>query len=79
MTCVGILAIQVAKVLRIETEIDPGKPLVAYGLDSLSAVELRGWIRMNLGVELSTLDIMNASSLIILSDKLIAKMPETAS
>lgn len=79
MTCVGILTIQVAKVLRIETEIDPGKPLVAYGLDSLSAVELRGWIRMNLGVELSTLDIMNASSLITLSDKLIAKMPETAS
>ncbi|KAK9413823.1 hypothetical protein SUNI508_11641 [Seiridium unicorne] len=77
-TCVGFLSIQVTKILRLETEVDPGKPLIAYGLDSLSAVELRSWVRMRLGAELSTLDIINASSLTSLSEKLISKIPLSA-
>ncbi|KAK3985842.1 hypothetical protein QBC44DRAFT_403752 [Cladorrhinum sp. PSN332] len=72
---VGLLQGQVTKVLRLETEMEPGKPLMAYGLDSLSAVELRGWVRQKLGAELSTLDITNASSLIALGEKLVGKLP----
>ncbi|KAK4223155.1 hypothetical protein QBC38DRAFT_58577 [Podospora fimiseda] len=72
---VSLLQGQVTKVLRLETEMEPGKPLMAYGLDSLSAVELRGWVRQKLGAELSTLDITNASSLIALADKLVGKLP----
>lgn len=71
----GLLGMQIAKILRLETEIEPGKPLMAYGLDSLSAVELRGWVRQRTGAELSTLDITNASSLIALSEKLVSKLP----
>lgn len=70
-----LLQTQVAKLLQLEKEANPGRPLMAYGLDSLSAVELRGWIRQNLDAELSTLDITNASSLTALSEKLVSRLP----
>ncbi|TGO19734.1 hypothetical protein BPAE_0334g00010 [Botrytis paeoniae] len=73
-SAIGLLQTQIIKILRLETEMEPGKPLMAYGLDSLSAVELRGWVRQKLGAELSTLDITNASSLIALCDKLVSKL-----
>ncbi|TGJ77119.1 hypothetical protein E0Z10_g10761 [Xylaria hypoxylon] len=77
---VELLQDQITKLLRIETEIEPGKPLLAYGLDSLSPVELRSWVRQKLGSELSTLDVTNASSLIALCEKLVSKLrtPEAA-
>jgi aryl carrier-like protein len=73
---VEVLQKQIAKLLQLDNEIEPGKPLMAYGLDSLSAVELRGWIRQSLNGELSTLDITNASSLVALCEKLISKLPK---
>lgn len=73
-SAVELLKTQVTKLLRLETEIEPGKPLMAYGLDSLSAVELRGWVRQNLNSELSTLDINNASSLVALCEKLVRNL-----
>lgn len=73
--CVGLLSTQITKVLRLETEVEPGKPLIAYGLDSLSAVELRGWVRAKLGAELSTLDITNARSLVALCEKAVSRLP----
>jgi len=74
----NLLLIQITKILRLETEMEPGKPLMAYGLDSLSAVELRGWVRQKMGAELSTLDITNASSLNALAEKLVSKLPPAA-
>ncbi|KAI0967881.1 hypothetical protein F4678DRAFT_465144 [Xylaria arbuscula] len=71
---VTLLSAQVTKVMRLETEVEPGKPLAAYGLDSLSAVELRGWARTKLGAELSTLDITNASSIVSLCEKIVDKV-----
>ena len=73
--CVEIVGAQFVKVLRLETEPEAGRPLMAYGLDSLSAVELRNWIRVKLGVELTTLDITNAGSLIQLGEKVVGKLP----
>ncbi|OTB00610.1 hypothetical protein M426DRAFT_234161 [Hypoxylon sp. CI-4A] len=73
-TCLEVVSAQVVKTLRLETDPEVGRPLIAYGLDSLSAVELRNWIRTKLGIELTTLDI-NASSLVALSEKLISKIP----
>ena len=73
--CVGVVSVQFVKILRLETEPEPGRPLMAYGLDSLSAVELRNWIRVKIGVELTTLDITNAGSLITLCEKVVSKLP----
>lgn len=70
------LVSQFTKILRLETEMEPAKPLLAYGLDSLAAVELRNWVRVELSAELTTLDITNASSLISLAEKLVSKIPE---
>ena len=70
-----ILASQFTKILRLDSEMEPSRSLMAYGLDSLAAVELRNWVRMELGAELTTLDIVNASSLIGLCEKLVSKLP----
>lgn len=73
---VAALAAQTAHVLRLETEIEVGKPLASYGLDSLSAVELRGWIRARLGAEISILDVTGARSLVELGEKVVAKISQ---
>lgn len=73
---VEVLSAQFSKILRLGDSIETGKPLMAYGLDSLAAVELRNWIKQKIGVELSTLDIINGSSLIALSEKIISKLPQ---
>lgn len=76
---VGVLQTQITKMLHLEMEMEPGKPLMAYGLDSLSAVELRNWVRQKLGSELSMLNIINASSLNNLCEKLVSKLPQPES
>ena len=62
------------RTLRLSEPIEPGKSLSTYGLDSLSAVELRNWIRMELGVEVAVLEITSASSLTTLCEKIVLKM-----
>ncbi|KAK8429569.1 putative polyketide synthase [Phyllosticta citricarpa] len=62
------------RILRLAEPMEPAKPLSSYGLDSLAAVELRNVIRKDLGAELTTLDITNASSLIALCEKVVSKM-----
>ncbi|GAW17842.1 hypothetical protein ANO14919_073090 [Xylariales sp. No.14919] len=74
---IRVLATQVVRLLRLETEIESAKPLAAYGLDSLSAVELRGWLRARLSAELSALDITNAPSLAALAEKVMERLPTT--
>lgn len=71
---VEVISSQFVKILRLEADPEPGRPLMAYGLDSLSAVELRNWIRVKLGIELTTLDITNAASLIGLAEKVVSKL-----
>ncbi|KAJ5952535.1 polyketide synthase [Penicillium vulpinum] len=73
---IELMAAQFTTILRLETEMEPAKPLMAYGLDSLAAVELRNWVRSELEADLTTLDITNASSLIALCEKLISKLPQ---
>ncbi|ERF75982.1 hypothetical protein EPUS_01348 [Endocarpon pusillum Z07020] len=62
------------RTLRLPEPMEPGKSLSTYGLDSLSAVELRNWIRMELGVEVTVLEITSANSLTALCEKIVAKM-----
>lgn len=70
---------QLSKLLGLKNHMDPARPLGAYGLDSLAAVEFRNWVRGTIGVELTTLEVMNAASLVVLCEKMIAKMGVLAS
>ena len=71
-----IFSSQFAKILGVSEEVEPGKALLTYGLDSLSALELRKGTRQKRSVELSTLDIIDATSLTKFSGKVVGKLPE---
>ncbi|OQE43511.1 hypothetical protein PENCOP_c003G08807 [Penicillium coprophilum] len=60
--------------LRLGAPMEPGKPLSSYEMDSLAAVEFRNWARLELHVELTTLEIANANSLHALCDKIVSNM-----
>jgi NAD(P)-dependent dehydrogenase (short-subunit alcohol dehydrogenase family) len=60
--------------LRLDEPLEPGKPLSAYGLDSLAAVEFRNWSRAQLGAELTTLEVTSAPSLLSLAEKIVTKL-----
>ncbi|RYP64884.1 hypothetical protein DL771_008561 [Monosporascus sp. 5C6A] len=62
------------RILRLTEPLDPTRPVVVYGIDSLAAVEIRNWIRAKLGVNVTTVDIMNASSLTAFCEKILAKI-----
>ena len=74
-SAVEIVNKQFTKTLRLDEPVEPAKSLTAYGLDSLSAVEFKNWVRVEFGTELTTLDITNASSLFSLCQKIISKIP----
>ncbi|KAH9902283.1 reducing type I polyketide synthase [Xylariomycetidae sp. FL2044] len=61
--------------LRLSEALNAARPLSTYGIDSLAAVEFRNWLRIELSVEVSTLEIMNAPSLIAICEKVISRMP----
>jgi hypothetical protein len=49
---------KLTKVLNVNmAELDPSKPMYAYGVDSLVAVELRTWIAKEIGSEVSVFEI----------------------
>ncbi|KAF5636495.1 polyketide synthase [Fusarium sp. NRRL 52700] len=53
------LAQRLAKLMMMpESDIDTGKPLSSYGVDSLVAVEVRNWIAKEAVVEVSVFDVM---------------------
>lgn len=72
--CVNILNRHFSQSLRLNEPMEPAKSLSSYGLDSLAAVEFMNWMRMELGAEVSTLDITNASSLVALGKKAVNKI-----
>ncbi|GKT43550.1 highly reducing polyketide synthase azaB [Colletotrichum spaethianum] len=58
------LLLKIARMLSIEvSNLEISKPLHAYGIDSLTAVELRSWLMKELGAEVSVFDITNNSSI----------------
>ena len=77
-SAVEILSAQFSSSLRLSEPMEPAKPLASYGLDSLAAVEFRNWARLELGAELTTLEIMSATSLFALGERIIAKIKVTA-
>ncbi len=75
---VAAMSAQFSKVLSLNSPMDPARSLGAYGMDSLAAVELRNWVRGTVEVELTTLEVMNAVSLVALCEKMIARMVVSA-
>jgi KR domain/Phosphopantetheine attachment site len=71
---VDVVNKQFTKSLRLSEPMEPAKSLSVYGLDSLAAVEFRNWVRMELNAELTTLEIVNATSLIALCEKIVSKI-----
>ena len=61
------------KTLRLSEPMEPAKPLSGHGLDGLAAVEFRIWVWMELGTELTTLDITKAKSSLSLYEKIVGK------
>ena len=54
-------------------EISTNKPVVALGLDSLVAVEVRSWIAKELDTKLSTMELMTSPSIRALADVVVAR------
>ncbi|CAD6445093.1 b10755cb-b0be-4455-a923-10fa031ceb53 [Sclerotinia trifoliorum] len=62
------LVSKLARALGISSiDVDTSKPLHAYGVDSLLAVELRNWFRKELGANIAVFDIMGAESITVMS------------
>lgn len=74
---VDVLAKYLAKSLRLSQELNPNRPLSTYGIDSLAAVEFRNFVKSELGVELTTLEVVSASSLTAISKTIIMKISAT--
>ena len=54
-------------------DVSVSKPVVAYGLDSLVAVELRNWITVDLEATVSLMELMNSPSIEALAGKIAGK------
>lgn len=65
---------KISNLLTIETEdVDRRKPVVAYGLDSLVAVELRNWITVDLEANVPLMELMSSPSIENLAEKISRK------
>ncbi|TVY16692.1 Reducing polyketide synthase [Lachnellula arida] len=65
---------KLSKALAISaSDIDTSKPLHAYGVDSLLAVELRNWLGKELGSDVSVFDLMSADSITSVSEAMVTK------
>lgn len=70
-TVLKALRAQIAKALRCPAEdIDATKPMHTYGMDSLMAVDMRGWVQTKLKAEISLFDVMSGSSIGMLAEKI---------
>jgi NADPH:quinone reductase-like Zn-dependent oxidoreductase/NADP-dependent 3-hydroxy acid dehydrogenase YdfG len=67
------LCARLAKALQTAVEnIDSGKPLHTYGVDSLMAVDFRTWILVQIKAEISLFDVLSGGSIEALASKIAA-------
>jgi NADPH:quinone reductase-like Zn-dependent oxidoreductase/NAD(P)-dependent dehydrogenase (short-subunit alcohol dehydrogenase family) len=65
---------KVAKSLRTDVmNIEIGKPLHSFGVDSLVAVEIRNWIFREIKSEVSLFDVMSSVPISVLAEKVAGK------
>ncbi|KAI1773059.1 putative polyketide synthase [Hypoxylon cercidicola] len=60
--------------LGISEALDALRPLASYGIDSLIAVEIRNYVRAELDVELSALEVVGAKTLESLCEGILKKL-----
>ena len=60
--------------LGVSESLEPTRPLANYGVDSLVAVEFRNWVRAELAIEMSTLEIVGARTLTTLCETVLKKL-----
>lgn len=65
---------EMVRVLGLTIDMEDSKPLSSYGIDSLAAVDLRNWFKAKLGIQLTTLDVLNSASLLALCTKAINRV-----
>ncbi|KGO72702.1 Acyl transferase/acyl hydrolase/lysophospholipase [Penicillium italicum] len=65
---------QFTSMLRLSQPMEAAKSLGSYGLDSLAAVEFRNWLRLELKVEVTTLEITSAASLMALCERIASRL-----
>lgn len=58
--------------LMAEEDVDPSKPPTTYGVDSLSAVELRNMLSLKAGAEVSIFKIMQSASITDLAASVVS-------
>ena len=62
-----VLEALIAKISRLvdveKGQLDAARPLYAYGIDSLSAVEIRSWLRHDLDADIASFEILGDSSI----------------
>ena len=54
-------------------DINPARPISAYGVDSLAAVELRNWFAKSLDAAVGVMDILNGKSIDALAQEVIER------
>jgi len=65
---------RLARLMMMPAEdIDPGRPLNAYGVDSLVAVEVRNWIKREMAVDVSVFEVMASVPMHRLASGLVGK------
>jgi hypothetical protein len=71
---------RLARLLAVPREdIDPCRPILLFGIDSLIALELRRWIGKELRAEMSIFDIMQGASVEELAAKVVERSELTLS
>lgn len=73
---VAVLNGHFMKSLGLGEPMEAAKPLTMYGLDSLAAMEVRNWLRKELQVGVTTLEIVGAKTLNAIGEKVCEKLRE---
>lgn len=76
---IELVSHQLTTILRLTEPVDPAGALRSYGMESLAAVELRNWVRMELRADVTMLEILDAISLIALCKKILTKIQQPSS
>ncbi|TDZ14445.1 Highly reducing polyketide synthase ZEA2 [Colletotrichum orbiculare MAFF 240422] len=66
----GLVA-KIADILQIASlEVDTGRPVYLYGVDSLVAMEVRNWVRREMDAQIQIFDVLEAVPMTRLADKI---------